>query len=871
MIFEKFTIKAQETISSANQMAADYNHQYIEPEHILSALLNDSDNVVLSILKNYNLSVTKVNNRITRAIETYPRVSGTGQVGLSQRSKQIIDVAYSESKTFNDEFVSSKYLMLALSMEKTGEAAAVLHSFGLTKDVIYKILQEVGGGKKASDESPETEYYALKQYTRDLTQLAKLGKLDPVIGRNQEIRRILQVLLRRTKNNPVLIGESGVGKTAVIEGLAQRIIDEDVPENLKDKCILSLDMGALIAGSKFRGEFEERLKSVLKEVTESDGQVILFIDELHTLVGAGAAEGSMDASNMIKPALARGDLPAIGATTLDEYSKYIEKDAALERRFQPIFIDEPSVEDSIAILRGLKGKYENHHGVRIQNSAIISAAVLSDRYISDRFLPDKAIDLIDEAASKLRIEKDSLPVELDDIKRKINQLELEFDDLKKEIDTTSKSRLEEVKLDLVNMQELRKQLRIQWKAEKKIIKEVCSLESVLDRLKEEIERMEYEGNFKKAAEIKYSTIPENEKQLMEMKGKLDEIQKGNKMIKAEIDDEDIAEIVSRWTGIPLTKMLESEKDKLLKMEERLSSRIIGQTEAIEAVSDAIRRSRTGLSDQNKPIGSFIFLGSTGIGKTELAKALAEFLFDDENAMIRIDMSEYMEHHSVARLIGSPPGYVGYEDGGQLTEQLRRKPYSVVLLDEIEKAHTEVFNILLQVLDEGRLTDNKGRTANFRNAIIIMTSNLGTDDIRQRLEELTDDDLEKVYLEIKDSVLQMTRSKLRPEFLNRIDDILVFHPLSMDNINDIVRMQFMRIQELLLKKDIETKISESAISYIAKKGYDPAFGARPLKRILQKEILNEIVKELIARSTNIVKVEVDFVEQKLCFEYFTNID
>jgi ATP-dependent Clp protease ATP-binding subunit ClpB len=862
MNFQKFTIKSQEAVQNAQEIAASYGNQSIEPEHLLAALVQDSEGVIVPILQKIGANINYVKIKVSEAVEKLPKVSGAG-VGnqhIGQNLAQLFDVALKEAQSLKDEYVSTEHLLLALVSGKS-TAVQLLMGQGVTKDQIYKALKDIRGTQRVTDQTPEEKYQSLQRFGRDLNELARKGKLDPVIGRDEEIRRVLQVLSRRTKNNPVLIGEPGVGKTAIAEGIAHRIIQGDVPENLKTKRIIALDMGSLVAGTSFRGQFEERLKAVLKEVTESEGEIILFIDELHTLVGAGAAQGAVDAANMLKPALSKGELRAIGATTIDEYRKHIEKDPALERRFQPILIDEPTVDDAISILRGLKERYEVHHGVRITDGAIVAAAQLSHRYISDRFLPDKAIDLVDEAASKLRIEIDSLPEELDEIERRIKQLEIEREAVKRETDEATQERLEIINKELAELNQQRSELRAHWQNEKGFIQSIRKMKEEIEKTKTEADQNERQSNLAKVAELRYGVIASLEKQLKEVGGKLTEIQKHKKMLKEEVDAEDIAEIVSRWTGIPVSRMLESERTKLLHLEERLHVRLVDQEEAVHAIADAIRRSRAGLQDEKKPIGSFIFLGSTGVGKTELARALAEFLFNDENALIRIDMSEYMEKFSVSRLIGAPPGYVGYEEGGQLTEAIRRKPYAVVLFDEIEKAHPEVFNLLLQVLDEGRLTDSKGRTVNFKNTIIIMTSNLGSQMIQERLggEIISNNELEKIYGELRISLFDMLRQSIRPEFLNRIDEIILFKLLNKNDLLRILDLQLRRVQSMLEQKNIKLEYTDDAKEWLIKLGYDPTLGARPLKRIIQKYIVNKLSEELLAGSLaegNTIEVALD---------------
>ena len=867
---DKFTVKVQEALQKAQRLASEHGHPQIEPEHLLSTLLESKEGLVVSILKKMGVHVEGIQERMQQEIQRLPKVTGgVGQIGISPALNEVLEKSLKISEKLKDEYISVEHLLIALADAK-GSAGDVLRDNAINEDTVLLILRDIRGGKRVTDQRPEDKYQALKRYARDLNELARQGKLDPVIGRDEEIRRLLQVLSRRTKNNPVLIGEPGVGKTAVAEGIAHRIVSGDVPENLKTKRIVALDMGALIAGTKFRGEFEDRMKAVLQEIQEAAGQIILFIDELHTLVGAGSAEGAVDASNMLKPALARGELRCVGATTLDEYRKHIEKDAALERRFQPVQIGEPSEADTISILRGLKERYEVHHGVRIQDSALVAAATLSHRYISDRFLPDKAIDLMDEAASKLRIEIDSMPEELDEVERRIKQLEIEREAVKKEKDEASKKRLKTIQEELANLDEQAKELRAHWQMEKDTITTIRKLKEDMETVKTEMSAVERDGNLSKAAELKYGKLPELKKKLEETNRKLMELQKNRKMLKEEVDEEDIAEVVAKWTGIPVSRMMESEREKLLRMEERIKQRVVGQDEAVQSVADAIRRARAGLQEEARPIGSFIFLGATGVGKTELARALAEFLFDDEHAMIRIDMSEYMERHSVSRLIGAPPGYVGYEEGGQLTESVRRHPYSVVLLDEIEKAHHEVFNVLLQVLDEGRLTDNQGRTVNFKNSIIIMTSNLGAPFIMERSKSIDDKNREAVYAEIKTEMERMLKQNLRPEFLNRIDEIIVFRPLGKAEIEQIVALQFRLVRNRMQRQGIDLKLSDEARKHLAEAGYDPAFGARPLKRTMQKLVTNPLANRILSGEFKKGdEVEVIFKENVLDFSVKTS--
>ena len=843
--FNKLTVKAQETIQTSLDIAQNYNNQIVEPEHVLAAMIQDQSSLAVSIIQKSGVNINQPRIKIGELLERLPKVSGSGMGNpqLSNNTLKLFDAAAEEAKSLKDEYISNEHIFLALSEDK-GPAGKLLIESGLVKKVILSALKDIRGNQRVTSQNPEDTYQSLQKYGRDLNELAKSNKLDPVIGRDEEIRRVLQVLSRRTKNNPVLIGEPGVGKTAIAEGIAHRIVSGDVPETLKTKRIAALDMGALVAGTQYRGQFEERLKAVIKEVQESEGEIILFIDELHLLVGAGRTDGSMDAANILKPALARGELHAIGATTLDEYRKYIEKDAALERRFQPLMVFEPNEEDSISILRGLKERYEVHHGVRITDGAIVAAVQLSNRYITDRFLPDKAIDLIDESASKLRIEIDSMPEELDAVERKVKQLEIEREALKREKDPDSASRFDELQKELSELQEERNKLKNHWQLEKEKIQKIRTLKNEIEKTKADADKYEREGILGKVAELRYGVINDYERKMKKETEELSAIQKNNKMLKEEVDAEDVAEVVAKWTGIPVTKMLESERAKLLRLEDELHKRVVGQDDAISAVANAIRRSRAGLQDSSKPIGSFIFIGTTGVGKTELARALAEFLFADEHAMIRIDMSEYMEKFSVSRLIGAPPGYVGYDEGGQLTEAVRRRPYSVVLLDEIEKAHYDVFNILLQVLDYGRLTDNRGRTVDFKNTIIIMTSNLGSHLIQDKLAEINDDNYENILGELRLSLTEILRRTIRPEFLNRIDEIVLFKPLLKSELKQIIDIQLKQVEKMLAEKNIGFSVEDDAKELLLQRGYDVTYGARPLKRNIQKFIINPLSAELL---------------------------
>lgn len=859
MNFNKFTIKAQEAVQKAIELAQNMNHQAVEPAHVLKALLSDSENVTINILKKLGVNVPGLQEKLENYIKTFPIVKGASVSGqyLSNNSKGVFDKAQNEADEMGDEYISSEHILLGILLTPS-ETSTLLKDQGVKKSQILKILKEVRGSQRVDDPNAESRYDALNKYARNLNELAEKNKLDPVIGRDQEIRRVMQILSRRTKNNPVLIGEPGVGKTAIAEGMALRIVRGDVPESLKTKQIVALDMGALVAGTKFRGEFEERLKAVVKEVIDSDGELILFIDEIHTLVGAGAAEGYMDAANILKPSLARGELHAIGATTLTEYRKYIEKDKALERRLQTVYVGEPSVEDTVSILRGLQERYEVHHGVRITDAAIVAAAELSHRYISDRFLPDKAIDLIDEAASRLRLQIDSMPEELDSIERQIRQLEIEREALKREKD---EAKLKSNEKELADLEEKRKSMRAQWDLEKGLIQKTREMKQAIETARMQSDKAEREGHYEKVAELRYGTITQLEKDLEKTKAELDEIQQGRSLLKEQVETEEIADIVSKWTGIPVKKMLSSERQKLLMLEEELHKRVIGQDQAIQAVSDAVRRARAGLQDENRPIGSFMFLGSTGVGKTELARSLADFLFNDEDAMVRIDMSEYMEKHSVSRLIGAPPGYVGYDEGGQLTEAVRRKPYSVVLLDEIEKAHPDTFNVLLQVLDDGRLTDNKGVTVDFTNTIIIMTSNIGSHLISEQLEKTAGVMDDEMYSSLQSKLLEQLRRAIRPEFLNRIDDIVIFHPLDQNHIRSIVDIQLRRVEAMLLKNKVSLSVSDKVKDWLAVRGYDPVYGARPLKRLIQSHIVNQLAKHLIRREDDSEAVEFEATVSK----------
>jgi ATP-dependent Clp protease ATP-binding subunit ClpB len=834
MRFDKFTVKAQEAVQAAQSLADQANHQAMEPEHLLLALVQQEEGVVGPILAKLGARPEAIRRQVEDELKKRPQVRGGEGQYVSPRLKDVFDRAWSEAERLKDEYVSTEHLLIALSQDKDGAAGRILSKAGVTPEAIYRALVEVRGSQRVTDPNPEEKYQALQRYGRDLTELARKGKLDPVIGRDEEIRRVIQVLSRRTKNNPVLIGEPGVGKTAIVEGLARRIVAGDIPEGLKGKRLVGLDIAAMVAGSKYRGEFEDRLKAVLREITESDGRIICFIDELHTLVGAGAAEGAVDAATMLKPALARGELRCVGATTLDEYRKHVEKDAALERRFQPVLVKEPTVEDTIGILRGLKEKYEVHHKVKIKDSALVAAAVLGNRYISDRFLPDKAIDLVDEASSRLRIEIDSMPHEIDEIERRTMQLQIERVSVARETDEVSRERLAKIDAELAELGEKSAGLKAQWQAEKSAITQIGKIKEEIEAARLQMADAERRGDLNRAAELRYGTLLELDKRLEAENARLADLQKSGKMLKEEVDEEDIAKTVAKWTGIPVTRLLEGEVQKLVKMEERLALRVVGQNEAIQAVANAVRRARSGLSDPNRPIGSFIFLGPTGVGKTELARALAEFLFDDERAMVRIDMSEYMERHTVSRLIGAPPGYVGYDEGGQLTEAVRRRLYTVVLFDEIEKAHADVWNVLLQLLDEGRLTDGHGRTVDFRNTVVIMTSNLGSHIFREYEKP------EKV----RPLLMQELRNTLRPEFLNRIDEIMIFHPLGRAEIAKIVEIQSEHLRRRLAEKRIQLELTEAAKSLLAKEGYDPTFGARPLKRTIQRLVQDPLALRLL---------------------------
>ncbi len=861
MRFDRYTIRGQEAIQEAIGVAEKNQNQQVEPEHLLASMLEQKEGTLRPILGKIGANAQTILTDVLAAIARFPQVSG-GQQYFSPRINTIFQEAQKEAEKMSDEYMSTEHLLLAIATEKDGDAGRILRSNGITKEDLEKVITEMRGGSRITDQNAEENFQALEKYSIDLTERARKGKLDPVIGRDDEIRRTIQVLSRRTKNNPVLIGEPGVGKTAIVEGLAQRIVSGDVPETLKNKKLVGLDLGSMLAGAKYRGEFEDRLKSVLREIEKSDGQIILFIDELHTLVGAGASEGAIDASNMLKPALARGMLRCVGATTLNEYQKYIEKDKALERRFQNVFVGEPNVEDTIAILRGLKEKYEVHHGVRITDAAIVAAATLSNRYITERFLPDKAIDLIDEAASKLRIEIDSLPVEIDVLEREILQLEIEKQALSRETDEKAKARLEDIEKRIADLKEKSGGMKAKWQSEKEEIEKMRSAKEQLEQAKLELEQARNSNDLNKAAELQYGTIPTLEKLLSEEQARLAELQTDGVYLKEEVDEEDVAEVVAKWTGVPVSKMLEGEMQKLVRMEENLGKRVIGQEEALEAVANAVRRARAGLQDPNRPIGSFIFLGPTGVGKTETAKALAEFMFDDERALVRLDMSEYMEKHAVARMIGAPPGYVGYDEGGQLTEAVRRRPYSVVLFDEIEKAHADVFNVLLQILDDGRLTDSKGRTVDFKNTVLIMTSNLGSREIQSAT---------LVDTPIKEMVLDVLRSHFKPEFLNRIDDIVVFTQLSRDEIAQIIDVQLEKLRKNLAERGISILLEDSAKELLVEEGYDPTFGARPLKRAIQTLIQNPLAIKLLngeIKSGQTIKIAADGGELKFTPERST---